>query len=342
MPTSTPPTPTPELKKKPSFRDRLRAWQKSPPRTLEIVTEEAKPRFVYEPTHAAADFSRLAVSPQSPSRHRSATTQTWPRSKPSGSQKVPIQADDKGESEPTARASQSGTNSRSHTLTEGRSRGATIETTIPTSNPSIPQSAVAPSRAPELRESPSTQQPQSDYELFIARAEAEERERRKLAFHGIPQRGRGYTAANAERPGLYPQRPVPVPITASSPVRETPGRVSQQPDQTRPNRTTCIRGTEEKPPGHDKHQDGRGGYGRQSSQMPGHITAGTGSAAVDVSNTEIPIARPVVTSGLGDARKSRELPQRTLRRQASLTKRITQYIRPAKTAAERAREALVE
>lgn len=339
MPTATPPTP--ELKKKASFRDRLRAWPKSPPQRLELVTEEAKPRFVYEPTHAAADFSRLAVSPQTPSRHRSATTQTWPRSRSGGVQNAPIQGDEKGDSEATARVTRSGTNSRSYTLTGDNFRSATIETTIPINSPSASQSAVVPTGAPLLKEWPSTQEPRSDYELFIARAEAEERERRKMAFHGIPQRARGYTAANVVRPELYPQCPVPVPITASSPVRETPGRVGQQPDQPRPNRNTRIRGTEEKSPGEEKPQGGRGVHGRQSSQMPGHITTGAGSAAADAPNTSIPIARPAVTSGLKDARKSRELPQRTLRRQASLTKRITQYIRPAKTA-ERPIETLVE
>ena len=52
----------PQLKKKPSLRDRLKSWQK-PVSTPAPIEEESKPRFVYQPKHAAADFSRLGSSP---------------------------------------------------------------------------------------------------------------------------------------------------------------------------------------------------------------------------------------------------------------------------------------
>ncbi|KAK4160366.1 hypothetical protein QBC43DRAFT_220027 [Cladorrhinum sp. PSN259] len=69
--TRTPPQP-PTLKKKASFRDRIKSWQKptsTPLQVLDVIEEPKQqqqkqpdpPRFVYQPKHAAADFSRTAV-----------------------------------------------------------------------------------------------------------------------------------------------------------------------------------------------------------------------------------------------------------------------------------------
>ncbi|KAK3688847.1 hypothetical protein B0T22DRAFT_535929 [Podospora appendiculata] len=56
----------PQLKKKSSIRDRMRVWKKPTP-TLAPV-EETKTLFVYQPKHAASDFSRLVISPAAPRR----------------------------------------------------------------------------------------------------------------------------------------------------------------------------------------------------------------------------------------------------------------------------------
>ncbi|KAK3323171.1 hypothetical protein B0T19DRAFT_401516 [Cercophora scortea] len=51
----------PQLKKKSSIRDKMRVWKKPTPALAPV--EETKTRFVYQPKHAASDFSRLVISP---------------------------------------------------------------------------------------------------------------------------------------------------------------------------------------------------------------------------------------------------------------------------------------
>lgn len=59
--------PPPMLKKRASIRDRFRSLAKDVPNP---VPEPEKQRAAYVPTHAAADFSRLALSPKPASRQR--------------------------------------------------------------------------------------------------------------------------------------------------------------------------------------------------------------------------------------------------------------------------------
>jgi hypothetical protein len=349
-------TPQPQLKKKASFKDRLKAWQK-PPQPLEIVAEELKPRFVYEPTHAAADFSRLAVSPLSPSRQRlPPAMQIGPGEEapavPRNGQRRPRHGDEPCErpphdEEPTRRHSRSGANRHSYTLAEDPFQASNAAAHVPVNTQPVawtPGTQAVPSRREERTPPPS--QPPSDFELFIARAEAEDRERREQVLRSMSQRSAAYPA-NRVRPD--PHRQFAAAASSSA------GRTAERSDGSG-QRTSGTRyvlgsggGVEQQPQRHERRQEGRtGGHARQSSWAASYATtsgSATGNGLEKKASPPAPAQRREVADPqqqktiaygvddeFGPGREYQPQPPRTLRRQASLTQRIVQYIRPPKTA----------
>ncbi|KAL2163941.1 hypothetical protein VTH06DRAFT_3154 [Thermothelomyces fergusii] len=188
-------TPQSTLKKRASFRDRLKAWQK-PPQPLEIVVEEQKPRFVYTPTHAAADFSRLAVSPLSPSeRPFPPDHRRW---SPGG-----VCGREAAES-PSTRNPQPGTKHHPNTPTESSIPSENIVARVPVDpQPQAPVPGEAQARG-DQDSVPPRSEPLSDYELFIARAEAEDRKWREQILRSILQRAASSSSSRV-RPDPHQQ-----------------------------------------------------------------------------------------------------------------------------------------
>jgi hypothetical protein len=364
-------TPQPQLRKKASFRDRLKAWQK-PPQPLEIVTEELKPRFVYEPTHAAADFSRLAVSPLSPTKPRlpSTATHTPPErdasaparnKQPQGPQ--PGHGDEPRDDEPTRRHSRPSVNRHSSTLVEDPFQASNTAAHVPVSSRPVAWSPgeQASSARREPPPPPSSPQPLSDFEVFLARAEAEDRERREQVLRSISQRSAAY-AANRVRPDPHRQFAV-----AGSPTAEKISKGSVEKNERPAQRNSKTRyalaprasteAQQQQPPEREEQRrrdSGRKSHARQSSWAASYTT---GSSAGEKGPVLLPPKRqarplpeppkPVRADVVGkETERPRDYqpqpqPPRTLRRQASLTQRLVQYIRPPKTAA-RPIETLVE
>ncbi|EAQ88506.1 predicted protein [Chaetomium globosum CBS 148.51] len=351
-------TPQPQLKKKASFRDRLKAWQK-PLQPLEIVTEELKPRFVYEPTHAAADFSRLAVSPVSPTKPRLplAATYTPPEKDVSSTarntQPRPVHRDEARDDEPTRRHSRSSVNRHSYTLVEDPFQASNAAAHVPVNpqpvawSPGEPTSLIRTEPPPP---SPSSQ-PLSDFELFLARAEAEDREKREQLLRSISQRSAAY-AANRVRPDPHRQFAAVVPSTTGK-TAKGPAEKGERPAQrSSKTRHTLVPGASAKteqpqPQNRQQRQDsGRKGHARKSSWAASYMT---GSSAGEIPPVTLPSKRqarplpeppqPVRADSAG--KEYPPQPPRTLRRQASLTQRLVQYIRPPKTGS-RPIETLVE
>jgi hypothetical protein len=353
-------TPQPQLKKKASFRERLKAWQKPPPQPLELVAEESKPRFVYEPRHAAADFSRLAVSPLSPSRQRLAspmqglaendaafvprTSQSRPRH--GDESRVRLPRDEQTEK----RHSRSGANRHSYTLVEDPFQNPNAAAHIPVHHQPVVWSLGAHSSTPREEEpaAPPAAQPLSDYELFIARAEAEERERREQVLRSISQRSAAYSASRV-KPDPHRQ--------FATPVGSPPAERSHRPQRHDSGSRYILGGSgrEQQPPTPPLHkhapeqqrregrQGGGAGHARQSSWAPSYATSGSATRSpVSPPQAQVPPGNSVQEDPGGRAREYQPQPPRTLRRQASLTQRIAQYIRPPKESRMRAAETLVE
>jgi hypothetical protein len=367
MPSATPQT-QPQLKKKASFRERLKAWQK-PPQPLELVAEESKPRFVYEPRHAAADFSRLAVSPLSPSRQRLAspmqrladddatfvrrTSQSRSRHGDENRVKSPRdEQSDKGHS-------RSGANRHSYTLVEDPFHDSNAAAHVPIQNQPVTWSLGA--QPATLKEEqpprPSAAQPLSDYELFIARAEAEERARHEQVLRSISQRSAAYSAGRV-KPDPHRQ----FATTAGSSSAERSHRPTRHDSGSR--RYVPGSGREEQPPpppqkpspeqqqqqqrqGGHQRRGGGGGHARQSSWAPSYTTTGGSAAERVLEGSKSPASHPQPQPQQQQRQPPPPeigiVPPRTLRRQASLTQRIAQYIRPPKESRVKGPvEALVE
>lgn len=208
--------PPPMLKKRASIRDRFRSLAKDAPDPTPTSRPE-KQRVPYVPTHAAADFSRMAVAPRPMSRQQQLQSSDGPRTFPQRTAEPLIPAaahpaeeelqspegprhlsqralETLDENEPvqvTSAQRQSGQHvpdvdaplsaaalKNSRQQHEGRS-----DAVGPLSNP--PTSP--PARVHELQESRSEQE-LSDYELFLARAEERERSHREHLLRTLSQR----------------------------------------------------------------------------------------------------------------------------------------------------------
>ncbi|KAK4245888.1 hypothetical protein C7999DRAFT_42641 [Corynascus novoguineensis] len=353
MPSATITTPQPQLKKKTSFRDRLKAWQK-PPQPLQVVAEESKPRFAYKPTHAAADFSRLAVSPLSPPRHQFPPDHRRSR-----------QGDDgweEGKEGSRRRRSRSGTNHHPCVALDETFQAANATAHVP-----VPTQPVALDANAETQRNrgAAPSQPLSDYELFIARAEAEDREWRGHILRNISHRSAAYTA---DRVKPDPHRQFAA-AGASSAGRSPEVNSDKLPPHKDNNIQEHAMGSgnasTQSPPRWELRQSGSRGHARQPSwarsststnitaaeKSPDKKKSSRSSNQALVQQQQQQQARPsessrptVYGAGVGP-NPSREhqaaSSPRTLRRQTSITQRIAKYIRPPKPV-ERGVETLVE
>lgn len=253
MPSAAPQPP--QLKKKASFRDRLKAWPK-PIQTSETITEEPKPRFVYEPKHAAADFSRLAVSPMSPTRQQTEPGRLSRPAQPTAEADAPYEPQTSGpqpsrqgsqRGDSARRHSKSGTTRYSYTLVEDPFQASQTAAHVPVNSrpvtwtpgePSYEDEPTSPQQQQQQQqwerepEQPATA-PLSDYERFIARAEAQDRERREQAFRALTQRPAGlasgppkvrpdphrqyYTSTTTAAAAVAAAAPAAVPTSADGP-----------------------------------------------------------------------------------------------------------------------------
>ncbi|OIW32008.1 hypothetical protein CONLIGDRAFT_249597 [Coniochaeta ligniaria NRRL 30616] len=199
--------PPPMLKKRPSIRDRFRSLAKDAPTP---TPEPGKQRIVYVPTHAAADFSRLALTPRPMSRQqqRHSYDEPWTAPQHASEPLTPIAAHP-AEEEPQNPAGPRHVSQRAlETLDEnepvqGTSAQGQIERHVPEidaphekEGPSPNNTKSLPARVHEtpghdrIEKARSEKEAQqlSDYELFLARAEERERAHREHLLRTLSQR----------------------------------------------------------------------------------------------------------------------------------------------------------
>jgi hypothetical protein len=346
----------PQLKKKASFRDRLKVWPK-PIQNPETIPEVPRPKFVYEPTHAASDFSRLAISPKSATRQqteepsqsarpvRSSGENGVRRNSQNGSQ----QGSGQGlrREEPTRRSSRVGMKLNPRTLVEDPFQASQEAVLAPVNSTPVAWDLRVSEEISAGREDESAQQqptaPLTDYELFIARAEAEERARREQILRSISQRSAA-AAALSPKPNHVKPDPHKQYYTSTSIPSDTAGPGSSHHHHQRNNSTgnsrskgstgnrymlSSSRGNDEQRPAFRK------GHVQRASWAPSYTTGGSEAEKVLVRTEErVTVPRQPGPSPsqaqAGYGVDGQPQPQRTLRRQASLTQRIANYIRPAK------------
>ncbi|KAL2255937.1 hypothetical protein VTK26DRAFT_2454 [Humicola hyalothermophila] len=351
-------TPQPPLKKKTSFRDRLKAWQRAPPDSDTAADETAgQPRFVYEPRHAAADFERLAVPPLSPAarpRHRPMQTlteehtalppdRTQPRTSERG-HTIPGLC----EEDSTGRYSRSfgvgGTRKRhSYTAVENPPKASQATAHGPGSTWPMtyapgaqPRTATVGTGTEDSKPaSTSPTAPLSDYELFIARAEAEDRAYREQILQSISHNS----------PGVKPD-----PHRQYASAAATRSYSADMSDRSRRNsdRYVLSGGDQHLQQQQDREENRtdstrRIGHTRHASWSPRDTADGK---AVEWEKSPVPRQRrnqtayQPITYSADRTPHFGPQPSRTLRKQASFTQRIAEYIRPPKIA--RPVETLIE
>ncbi|KAK0717802.1 hypothetical protein B0T26DRAFT_676061 [Lasiosphaeria miniovina] len=386
-----PKMPTPGLKKRASFRDRIRSWQKIPSGSLSPSLEESKSQFVYTPRHAAADFERLAVSPTSPpprrmsSEARSAVpspennadvlvrprrsppllqtleeteagapalrTQSRPKRRETESPRAEPRA---GKNASPPRHSRSRPSRDSYTVAEDAWEALQVQSPMQQAAAAALRLPRAPSLEPHVldtRTSTTTAAgvvgsepephphsdaaPPSDYESFLARAQAKDRAHREQVLRSISQR----SAELKPSPHLqYASASSSADMSAGSTVvaGQTPA------DESR-SKSSRGGGDEQQ----QQQQPFRRGHAKRASWAPSFDASGydaektlekksTSTAATRHAQQQQPIVMGVDDtfqrpgSRMGDNSSQSQQPVRTLRRQGSITQRIAEYIRPAR------------
>ncbi|KAK3390670.1 hypothetical protein B0H63DRAFT_446767 [Podospora didyma] len=359
------PAQQPRLKKRASIRDRLRgAWQKPATTTLPALQEEAKPRFVYTPKHAAADFSRLAISPTSPpllrQRQHRISTSVEARPALSPRQEVdtgalaakpqrpqPPQLQTLQENEAAAPVARKESRSRRHNKTvttdENISRGRVrsspprnsltlVENPWEASQPLVDSQPIADQK-PRNR---SDDSPPSDYEAFIARAAAEDRAHREQVWRTISQR----SAVLKPNPHLqYASARSSADISAGSTAvagnKTSAGDGSRSSGSRRESGQYYTIGR-----GSSDEQQFRRSHSKRASWAPSYDASGgdVEKSLEKKTPRQHQQQQPIVLGVDENFRPSSRMveqqqqqqPMRTLRRQGSISQRIAEYIRPAR------------
>ncbi|KAK3338893.1 hypothetical protein B0H65DRAFT_283778 [Neurospora tetraspora] len=156
----------PQLRRRTSLRDKLIVWQ-NPTSVLDTVpdNEEERPRYVYQPQHAAADFSRLTIKPPSSVLHECRPCIT-------GSETSRIS---RSQTRATRRAYRRPESA--NPLAEIRFRGQRRDMASPSSQQEHSRLSHLPRQPTQTATRPV---PLTDYELFVAQAELEERAHQEL------------------------------------------------------------------------------------------------------------------------------------------------------------------
>ncbi|CAP70166.1 uncharacterized protein PODANS_3_2670 [Podospora anserina S mat+] len=375
-------TPRPQLRKKASFRDRFKSWQKSAPPALEAI-EEPKQKFVYEPKHAASDFSRMPVLPVGSQRHRIFDSRrTVPlQSLPEGTTRLKARRGSQSEGRRTDDAvnpppqlalqhelarRDSKSKRYSYTLVEDPlrvSQTAAVHqvpiSTRPMSWDQAPTELRQASHTPTRHHSHSqhTRQPRAspstDFELFLAQAEAEERAHHEVVLRQMSQRAAAAQAAYPHRPTVHPNPHTQFASAVSDVSAATTavgGRTSASggsKNSSRRSRDATSTGT-----GNRSHSSFARPLPTEVSQQPleqppqrlrhkGHSRNPSWATGASVELTKLdtfaaetaPTVQPVQVLGVDEAFKPphTQVDQpRTLRRQSSIAQKIAEYIRPSR------------
>ncbi|KAK4466260.1 hypothetical protein QBC42DRAFT_293605 [Cladorrhinum samala] len=247
----------PTLKKKPSLRDRLKSsWHKpsTPAPTLEAI-EEPKPRFVYQPKHAAADFSRMSVTPARPQnepwrpatmkpqivnierpavRHSQSQSSRRPENASRATSNASQPAYDVAPRRPSRASHEPSATPRrlSYQYPEDPFLASNAAVHIPVNQYPISwipgeageqqlaalrdtdrQQQYGPQQHPAVVPAPPRREPQTDYEKFLAKALAEERERNDRVLRTMSQRSQ---AAALNRVPANPHLQYAAPTSSSN------------------------------------------------------------------------------------------------------------------------------
>jgi len=401
----------PTLKKKASFRDRLRSWQKPTQGTAATPAtkiapasnEQPKPRFVYQPKHAAADFSRMVISPTAPTPRRAAKESfdedrtlspslehvdirnTIPlpeddaelvlktrRLSPPLQTLVENEAVSEGRSrrrqgkqrddstrkdleDSKLRHSRSGLR-RPYNMVEDPWKASQAAAHVPIGSIPVRSLSAANRRAkshqviqvddlntPLLEQIPplhSTAGPISDFEAFLARAEAEDRAKREQILrsfsHHSAAQSTNYVKPNPHRQyatiggGELSGTTITGGRTSAAGSRSSRGGSQRTSGQF-----YALAGSEDQQPqarsGHKKHASWTPSFGNEGADIERALEKNS-SAYGSAQQPPVPRSRrsqqPVVYGV--DENYNQPEQHRTLRRQASITQRIAGYIKPTR------------
>jgi hypothetical protein len=306
------------LKKRASIRDRLRGLARDHPTPAperERIVEKQQ-RVIYVPTHAASDFSRLAVSPRPPSRQHYSFEE--PSKSLQGAEPLNTVAAGPAEEDLQHILAQRPYSPRGlQTLAEDEPIHAT------TGQPHGTQQAItlpppANGEDPDMSESTEPGQidsstPPSDYDLFLTRAEERDRTYREQLVRKLSQR-------HYPRP-VEPESPYPYHTTDSAVVTDPPrkeGRTSGL-DSGIGSKTSSNH--QEPPPnwerGNRKHASWTPSFGQGGNDTLEPLDEGG----------------HLYTTATGGKASFAEWSQpRTLKKQGSIKKRLGEYIKPVKVA----------
>ncbi|KAK4172093.1 hypothetical protein QBC36DRAFT_81276 [Triangularia setosa] len=375
-------TPRPQLKKKASFRDRFKPWQKPAPAALEAI-EEPKAKFVYQPKHAASDFSRMPVTAIGSYRHhifdprRTAPLQSLPEGTARLNARLGNQPEgrrvDEAVKPPPQLALQhelarrdSKSKRYSYTLVEDPlqvSQEAAVHQ-VPISNRPVtwnqaPTELRRASHTPMRHHSHSQHtrkpraSPSTDFELFLAQAEAEERAHGEAILRQISQRAAAAQAAYPHRPTVHPN-PHTQYASAVSDVSATTtavgGRTSASggsKDSSRRSRDAASTGTGNRShssytrpqptqmPQRQQQQPQQQAHYKRHSRNASWAT-GASEELTKLGTFPAEAAPTVQLVHVLDVDETLQAPHqqpdqpRALRRQSSIAQKIAEYIRPSR------------
>ena len=354
-------TPQPQLQRRASFRDRLnlKGWHKTRP------PAESTPRTVYVPKHAAADFSRMPVSPLSASRQRqpmpmpTLTEDGTPARPRLNGQGRPPHSDEAARSrqqrdeESAAKRhyrTRSGPELHSYPMVDDPVQASTAAVHVPINSQPTVWSMGEPSPA-----APSAHPP-SDYEVFLARAEAEEREQ---YLRLVYQRSAAYAYSSSHvNPDPHRQFATPAAAAAAAAAGS-----SSAADRAHRWSTSGNRHVLNSNGGEAQRQQDAATKNRAAARVswtPSYDTDGSETEKLLPEGKKLAVParqakpqapaapaqqrqphqkqqtqRPSVDGGDEELRRSREYKPPAasgmLRRQGSFKKRFVEYIRPPKT-----------
>lgn len=305
----------PQLKRRATLRDKLRVWPK-PVSILDTLPddEEERPYHVYQPKHAAADFSQLTITPPTSLHRECRPCITGPE---------------------TSQISCSRTRrvyrrpESSNPLAEMRFRGRRRDIE---SNTPLPQNHSELSHLP--RQPPQTVArpvPLTDYELFLAQAELEERAHQDLLRAMEPQLDDNLHDLVRPDPHQQFASVSPTSLSAGSTAVAGTSRTATG-NKSRASRTSwapsyATGGTLSGMIASQKHEGRPSAHPRDVSEKYRSHQDQKSHIAVPKQSTG-PRYRSGTTRGLSDDGHIQQSRAPTLKRQASFAQKIAEYIRP--------------
>jgi len=305
--TATPATPAPAIpKRKPSLRDRFRFRSTSAP----AREPAARPRSAYVPTHAASDFSRMMTAP----RFRTSADGHDTLSTIDDDDAVPEKDDAMNRAGgPALNAALDCPSVDTESISSAEDDAA--PTALVGNMPRPPEPATDGEPEP-CWPSPPTQQPSADFADFLARAEREDRAHRVQVWRSLSSAARGPPPAPASR-------------RAAPALGEIPeggaGRPANKQQPSTLGGTTAV------------DLGGSTGTARQLGHRKRATWDSTDSAAYVLrrggdGDDRVPALLDVLPAAGSDGHAQQQQQPRGLKRQASLAKKVGEYIRPTREA----------